>query len=73
MINSKMTFSYTDCEGVVSTKEFSPETWVNSLDEYVRFLRGCGFILGKDSVLVNQTKHPYISYEDVYDVGSVSL
>jgi len=73
MLDSKMTFTHTDLDGVVTTKEFSPETWVNSLDEFVKFLRGCGYQLGYDSVCVNKTKHPYIHYEDVYNLGIVDL
>lgn len=55
-----MYFSYTDANGTVSTKQFSMETWTEGLDEFVRFLKGCGFYLDHDSVGVNTTKHIFI-------------
>lgn len=73
MIESKMTLTFVDCEGNVTTKEFSPETWVNALSEFVKFLKGCGYWLSNDSIGVNKTRHPYITEEDVYDLAKFDL
>lgn len=55
-----MYFSYTDADGTVNTKQLSMETWVEGLDHFVRFLKGCGFYLDYDSVGVNTNKHIFI-------------
>ena len=73
MTDSKMTFTYTDLNGVTTTKEFNPGTWVNGLDEFVNFLKGCGYMLEKGSICVDKSKHPYICYDDVYNLGIIDI
>ena len=68
-----MTFTYVDHEGVVTTKEFTPSTWVSNLNEFVNFLRGCGYLVSNESIGVNTTKHPYIDYDSVYNLATFDL
>jgi hypothetical protein len=72
-VESKMTFTYIDCEGIKTTKEFVMSNWVKGLDEYINFLRGCGFMIEKDGVAINESKHPYVTHEDVYNLGTFDL
>lgn len=40
--------------------EFDALRWDEALDQFVKFLRGCGYSLDNDSVGVNRDKHMFI-------------
>ena len=49
----KFTFQSTDEEGTVTLHEFESDTWYPALDQFVKFLRGCGYQLKDNSVGIN--------------------
>jgi hypothetical protein len=49
----KFKLQCTDDEGTVVTQEFGAGTWYESLDSFVKFLRGSGFQLKDNSVGIN--------------------
>lgn len=69
-------FSYTEHDGAMTSKIFEADTWTLALYEFVNFLRGCGYIIGEDSIRLNE-KHAvgedwygeYFSTEDVVEDG----
>jgi hypothetical protein len=67
-INSVMQLTFLDCDGVASTRTFSVDTWIHALDEFVAFLKGCGYYLQEDSVGINVNNHPCVSYHDVHRI-----
>ncbi len=67
-IGSTMQFTFVDCEGVVSIRNFKSETWVHALDEFVAFLKGCGYFLEDNSIGVNKDRHPLIDYHECYRI-----
>lgn len=69
-IKSTMQFTFVDCEGVVSTRTFTTDTWVHALDEFVAFLKGCGYFLQDDSVGINKANHLLVNHEECYRITS---
>ena len=75
-IKPTWSFSYTDHDGAMTSKIFEADTWTLALYEFVNFLRGCGFIIGEDSIRLNE-KHAvgedwygdYFSSEDAVEDG----
>lgn len=67
-------FSYTEHDGAMTSKIFEADTWTLALYEFVNFLRGCGYIIGEDSIRINE-KHSavrdwygeYFSTEDAVE------
>lgn len=49
----KFTFIYEDVENGTTTKTFNAETWMEAVEQFKAFLSGCGFLLNRDSVVVN--------------------
>lgn len=49
----KFKLQSTACEGTITTHEFEAETWCESLDRFVMFLRSSGYLLNNNSVGIN--------------------
>lgn len=49
----KYTFTSIDIDGVKSTREFEAECWFDVLDEFITFLKGCGYSISQDAVGLN--------------------
>ena len=63
---SKFTFTYKDDEQDSYTlKEFKAGTWYEALDEFVKFLRGCGFAVTDTSVGINESVG-HLGIEDLF-------
>lgn len=50
-------FHHKDSFGKEVSMRFEAETWTEALSQFVKFLRGAGFILDDNSVGVNSNKH----------------
>lgn len=69
----KFKFECTDEEdNSKSTLEFSAGTWVESLDYFVKFLRGNGYLVEDDSIGVNTYRHPMVSLEGLSNITEFS-
>lgn len=56
----KFKFESTDPEsGAVTLHEFKAGTWYEALDQFVKFLRGCGYGLTNKSVGINEAVGHY--------------
>jgi len=65
----KFKLQSTDGDGTIVTHEFESETWYESLDQFVRFLRGSGYLLKNDSVGINLAAgHRFVTEEEYYNV-----
>lgn len=63
---NKFTFEYQDEENTKTlTVSFECGTWYEALDEFVKFLRGCGYALKDNSVGINESAG-HILLEDVW-------
>ncbi len=40
---NKFYFELVDCSGTKTTQSFEEDTWTNVMDNFVTFLKGCGF------------------------------
>ena len=49
----KYSFSSIDRDGVKSTREFEAECWFDVLDEFITFLKGCGYSIPTGTVGLN--------------------
>jgi len=55
----KLTFQATDDEGTVITHESDCPVWYLALDQFVKFLRGCGYDIENNSVGINISLNHY--------------
>ena len=60
-------FKHIDCEGVENIVRFESDTWPETLQNFVNFLRGSGYEVNKDSIAINRTKHPLTYYTDSFN------
>lgn len=56
--SNQMAFVFRDIEGVVTIKRFNVERWVDSLNEFATFLKGCGYYISNDSIGINSKHEP---------------
>ena len=57
-------------DGTVVTHEFEPEVWYQILDNFVKFLRGCGYNLKSNSIGINKNLD-HLGVED-YELGNIT-
>ncbi len=56
-------------DGTVVTHEFEVETWYESLDSFVKFLRGSGYLLKNNSVGINLgAGHMFVEDDPYYNI-----
>lgn len=55
---NQMAFVFRDIEGVVTIKQFNMERWVDSLNEFATFLKGCGYYITDNSIGINSKHEP---------------
>ena len=59
-----------DDDGTSVTHEFTVSVWYEALNNFVRFLRGCGFDLKNNSVGINEgLDHCGMEY---YELGNIT-
>jgi hypothetical protein len=49
-------FTHTDADGVTNTVEFGADTWVETMNNFITFLRGSGFSIPSDVIGINTDK-----------------
>ena len=58
-----------DDDGTALTHEFTSEVWYQTLDSFVKFLRGCGYHLEDNSVGINEgSGHCGLKYYELVNV-----
>lgn len=66
----KFKLQATHDDGTVITHEFEEDVWYAALDNFVKFLRGCGYRLENNSVGINEgSGHCGMEY---YELGNIT-
>lgn len=65
------TFTCEDDDGEITFKEFSAETWYDATNQYVKFLRGCGYMLNDNSLGIN-TKAGHVIF-DQFEYPNITM
>jgi hypothetical protein len=63
-----MKFEYTSPDGEVTIKEINSGTWLQNLDSFVLFLRGCGYAITNESILYNASQHSLIDDGEIMNI-----
>lgn len=53
----KFEFKSLNDTGTAVTHSFETSTWFEALDEFAKFLKGSGFMVGDESIGINEDKH----------------